>query len=65
MKPKRLPRLWCARQGLLPLELNDGSTLGRALVRTEPVDQRETCAEKISAAEHAPPTATIAWPNER
>jgi len=39
MKPKHLPRLWCALQGLLPLEAERGApreTRFRLPVPTEP-----------------------------
>lgn len=45
MKAKRLPRLWCALQGLLPLEACRAAELGelgwpRDVVRGEPKRRR-------------------------
>ena len=59
MKPKRVPRLWCARQGLLPLGLKAGPLLDRVSVRAEPIDKQDARAEKIRADDHAP-AATMA-----
>lgn len=35
MKPKRLPRLWCAMQGLLPLEAPAEAQRGELARQTE------------------------------
>lgn len=65
MKPKRVPRLWCARQGLLPLELKTTPTSGWAPGGVVPVVPRGTCSEKIPAAERALPPAAIGRATER
>ena len=65
MKPKRVPRLWCARQGLLPLEMHACPPLERAPVRFEPVDPRESCARKICADDSPLPPAMLARPSAR
>lgn len=52
MKPKRLPRLWCALQGLLPLQACRVAELGelgwpRDVVRVEP-KRRRTGASAVA-----------------
>jgi len=64
MKPKRLPRLWCARQGLLPLEVKGDLMLDRAAAPVQLSGTRESRVEKIHAVELVPPPAQVARSSE-
>ena len=69
MKPKRLPRLWCAMQGLLPIapgvlpisrHAAEGQGPAAADAREVSPNPLESLAKKIPAAEHAMLPAVVA-----
>lgn len=49
MKPKRLPRLWCALQGLLPFDLEHDLMPDRFAGSVEPRHPVEPLTKKIPA----------------
>lgn len=55
MKPKRLPRLWCALQGLLPLEACIAAQRGELAWPPEKTDP--TAVAPLEAGLEKPPEA--------